>query len=318
MATTRRAFFAAAAAAAATAALTVPARAGADEPPPARPSAPQPLRVGLATYSLWQFRNPDYHSVEKCIDLAAEWGFDGVDVLQAQLQRDDFPYLQQLKRRAFTQGLDLHGFSTHQTFLAAEAAKRRTNVEHTIFCIEQAYAMGIPSMRVQSGTWGTSKDFDDLMAHRGIEPTPPGHTDEEGFKWVIDGFEKCIPTAEKCGVTMGLENHWGLGRTPEGVLRIVEGVNSPWLRVTCDIGNFLEDPYEKLDAIAKYATLIHAKTYYGGGLWYSLDLDYPRIGQMLRKHKYHGYVTLEFEGKEDPRVAVPKSLALLRSTFTVT
>jgi sugar phosphate isomerase/epimerase len=155
------------------------------------------------------------------------------------------------------------------------------------------------------------------MAHRGIEPTPEGRTDEEGFKWVIDCFQKCLPTAEKCGVTMGLENHWGLGRMPEGVLRIVEEVNSPWLRVTCDIGNFLEDPYDKLEAIAKYATLVHAKTYYGGGLWYTLELDYPRIGAILRNHKYHGYVTLEFEGKEDPRIAVPKSLAVLRNAFVI-
>jgi sugar phosphate isomerase/epimerase len=307
-----------AAAAVAGTAIAGPALAATPQPDSTtRPASSQPLRIGLATYSLWQFRNPDYRSVEKCIDLAAMWGFDSVDVLQVQLEHDDFPYLQQLKRRAFTQGLDLHGFSTHQTFLTADAAKRRTNVEHTIFCLEQAYALGIPSMRVQTGTWGTSKDFDDLMAHRGIEPTPTGRTDEEGFKWVIDCFQQCIPTAEKCGVTMGLENHWGLGRTPEGVLRVVEGVNSPWLRVTCDIGNFLEDPYDKLDAIAKYATLVHAKTYYGGGLWYSLDLDYARIGAMLRRHNYHGYVTLEFEGKEDPRSAVPKSLSQIRSTFTV-
>lgn len=47
------------------------------------------------------------------------------------------------------------------------------------------------------------------------------------FKWVIDSFEKCLPSAEKCGVTLGLENHWGLGRTPEGVLRIVDAINSP-------------------------------------------------------------------------------------------
>ena len=50
--------------------------------------------------------------------------------------------------------------------------------------------MGIPSMRVQSGTWGTSKDFDDLMAHRGIEPPLPGHTDEEAFGWTIDAFQQ--------------------------------------------------------------------------------------------------------------------------------
>ena len=305
---TRRSFLTAAAASFAATGISF-----ADEPIAPRPA--RSLRIGLATYSLWQFRNPAYRSIEKCIDLAAEWGFDGVDVLQVQLESDDFPYLQKLKRHAFTHGLDLHGFSTHQTFLTADANKRRQNIEHTIFCLEQAYAMGIPSMRVQTGTWGTRKDFDDLMAHRGMEETPAGHTEEEALKWVIDGFQKCIPTAEKCGVTMGLENHWGIGRTPEGVLKVVEGVNSQWFKVTCDIGNFLEDPYDKLDMIAKHATLIHAKTYYGGGLWYTLDLDYPRIGAILRKHDYRGYVTLEFEGKEDPRVAVPKSLEVIRGAF---
>jgi sugar phosphate isomerase/epimerase len=61
--------------------------------------------------------------------------------------------------------------------------------------------------------------------------------------------------------------------------------------------------------------LLQAKTYYGGGEWYAIDLDYPRIAAIMRRHNYRGYVSLEFEGKEDPDVAVPKSLALLREAF---
>jgi sugar phosphate isomerase/epimerase len=153
------------------------------------------------------------------------------------------------------------------------------------------------------------------MANRGIEPNLPGRTDDQGFAWVIDSLTKCLPAAERCGVTLGLENHWGLGRTPEGVLRVVNAIDSPWLRVTLDTGNFLEDPYDKLEQLAPEAVLVQAKTYYGGGLWYSLELDYDRIAKILRKHDYHGYVSLEFEGKEDPRIGVPKSLTLLRKAF---
>ena len=50
------------------------------------------------------------------------------------------------------------------------------------------------------------------MANRGIEPTLPGYTEEDGFKWVIDSIEKCLPKAKECGVILGLENHWGLAR----------------------------------------------------------------------------------------------------------
>jgi sugar phosphate isomerase/epimerase len=60
---------------------------------------------------------------------------------------------------------------------------------------------------------------------------------------------------------------------------------------------------------------VQAKTYYGGGEWYTLDLDYRRIARILREAGYTGYVSLEMEGKEDPETAVPKSLALLRRAF---
>ena len=61
--------------------------------------------------------------------------------------------------------------------------------------------------------------------------------------------------------------------------------------------------------------IVQAKTYYGGGVWYTLDLDYPRIAEILRKAGFRGYVSLEFEGKEAAATAVPKSLAVLRSAF---
>ena len=272
-------------------------------------------RIAVSTYSFWQFRNDDLRDIGRCIDLAAEMGFDGVEILHRQMQNESNDYLQSLKRRAFVNGLDLCGFSTHQDFLNPDAAVRKQNVAHTIHCIELAYQLGIPTIRVNTGRWGTSKDFDELMKNRGIEPPRVGHTDEEGFGWVIDGFQECIRAAERCGVIMGLENHWGLGRTPEGVLRVVEAVNSPWLQVTLDTGNFLEDPYDRLEKLAARTILVHAKTYYGGGTWYTLDLDYERIASLLRKHEYRGYVSLEFEGKEDPKIGVPKSLAMLRKHF---
>ena len=114
---------------------------------------------------------------------------------------------------------------------------------------------------------------------------------------------------------LGLENHWGLARTPEGLLRIVNAIDSPWLRVLLDTGNFLEDPYDKLEMCAPQTVFMQAKTYYGGGLWYTLDLDYDRIGRIMKKHNYQGYVSLEFEGNEDWQTALPKGLAVLRAAF---
>ena len=284
-----------------------------------QPRAESGLRRGnpiaVSTYSFWRFRDDSKLSIEECIDLAAEMGFDGVEILHIQMQDESNGYLQRLKQRAFRNGLDLCGFSTHQTFVSPDEQVRRKNVEHTLRCIEIAYRLGIPTIRVNTGRWGTTKSFDELMKNRGIEPRLEGYTDEDGFGWVIGSLEQCLEAAERCGVVLGLENHWGLGRTAEGVLRIVNAIDSPWLQVTMDTGNFLENPYEQMEQIAPKAVLVQAKTYFGGGTWYTLDLDYEQIAAILREHAYRGYVSLEFEGKEDYRSAIPKSLDLLRRAF---
>lgn len=285
-------------------------------PPPA--AATPPNRIGVSTYSFWQFKRDAFRDISRCLELAADMGFDAVEILQRQMTSQTHADLQQIKGQAFRLGLDLCGFSTHQTFLSPQPEERRKNVELTQQQIEMAYALGIPTMRVNTGRWGTSKDFDELMRNRGMEPPLPGYQEDDGYPWVIDSLAECVKTAERCGVVLGLENHWGLGRTPEGVLRIVKAINSPWLRVTLDTGNFLEDPYDKLELLAPHAVLVQAKTYHGGGLWYTLELDYPRIGKMLRGHGYRGYVSLEYEGKEDPLTAVPKSLSMLRQAFSGT
>ena len=99
-------------------------------------------------------------------------------------------------------------------------------------------------------------------------------------------------------------------------MRIIDAVKSPWLGALVDTGNFLEDPYDKIAKVAPHAVFVQAKTYEGGGEWYTLDLDYPRIAKILRAAGYTGYVSLEMEGKEDPQTAVPKAIARLREAFS--
>jgi L-ribulose-5-phosphate 3-epimerase len=311
----RRRFLSQSVAAVAGAGTVASVASAAEQAPESKPS-PRGNPIAVSTYSFWRFKEDSKLPIETCIDEAAGMGFDAVEILQMQMESEDPAYLQRLKQRALINGVSLCGLSTHQGFLSPDQAVRQKNIDHTNKAIELAYALGIPTMRVNTGRWGTSKDFDELMANRGIEPRLEGYTDDDGFKWVIDSFEKCIPTAEKCGVTLGLENHWGLGLTPEGVLRIIKAIDSPWLRCTLDTGNFLEDPYDRLEMLAPETVFVQAKTYYGGGVWYSLELDYPRIAAMLRRHDYRGYVSLEFEGNEDWRTAIPKSLSLLQSAFS--
>jgi len=278
----------------------------------ARPGNP----IAVSTYSFWRFKEGLKLPIETCIDEAARMGFDGVEILHMQMEGEENSYLQNLKRRALINGADLCCMSAHQGFVTPDEARRQKGVDDTIRYIEIACKLGIPIIRINTGRWGTSGSFDDLMAKRGIESPLSGYTEDDGFKWTIDSIQKCLPTAERCGVILGLENHWGMARTPEGLLRIISSVNSPWLQVILDTGNFLEDPYQKIEACASHTVYMHAKTYYGGGLWYSLDLDYGRIAGIMGKSNFRGYVSLEFEGNEDYKTAIPRSLAVLRKAFS--
>ena len=279
-------------------------------------------RLAIATYSYWHFKTEKV-PIETVMDKAAALGVAGVDVLHQQMALPEKApldavgraYLRKLKRHAFLHGLEIPCVSTHQSFVKPKPEELTENVEHTNKCIEIAYELGCPSIRINTGRWGTSKDFDELMKNRGIEPVLPGYTEEEGFKWCLEGIQRCLPKAEECGVVLALENHWGLARTPEGLMRILNSISSPWLGGLMDTGNFLEEPYPKLAMIAPKTVYVQAKTYHGGGEWYSLDLDYDRIAKMLRDVGYRGWVALEMEGKEDPDTAVPKSLKTLRKAF---
>jgi L-ribulose-5-phosphate 3-epimerase len=314
MTPTRRHFLCQAALAPATA-LTL-GRASHAAAPPAM-AAPRRNPIGVSTYSFWQFRG-ERLDISACIDKAAAMGFDGVEILHVQMKDESTPTLNRLKRQAQGLGLALMGFSTHQGFVYPDENERRTNIQKTLYQIELAARLGIPTMRINTGRWGTIKSFDAFMAKKGIEPALEGHNEDEAFGWTIAAIEKLLPRAEECGVVLGLENHWGLGRSAAGVLRIVEAIRSPWLQMTLDTGNFLEDSYPQMEKMASSTvpiSLVQAKTYYGGGRWYALDLDYARIASILRSRNYRGWISLEFEGNEDAETAVPKSLEMLRKHF---
>jgi sugar phosphate isomerase/epimerase len=246
---------------------------------------------------------------------AARLGFDGVEILHRQMTDEAPAYLNQLKQAAFRNGLDLVMLSIHQDFISPKTEERDEAVAHTIRCIDLAARLGIPAIRLNSGRWNTIASFDDLMKVKGDEPPIEGYTDEDALRWCIEGIRACLPAADRAGVLLALENHWGLTTKTENLLRIHEAVASPWLGINLDTGNFPGDPYSEIEKLAPHASIVQAKTYYGGGVYYTRDLDYNRIAKILRDAGFKGYVSLEMEGKEAADLAVPKSLKVLRDAF---
>ena len=280
-----------------------------------RPSANQPIRLIVSTYSYWHFE-PVKYPIEKVIENAARIGFDGVEILHRQMENETVPYMNKLKRMAFERGLALPFLSIHQNFVQPQAAQRKAAVEHTFRTIRLATQMGIPAIRMNTGSWGGKKAPDYYKT--GIETPIAGYTDKDAIKWVIDSMGECLVEAEKAGVLLCIENHWGLSSNIDYLEEIYKALaSSPAMGLNLDTGNYVGEPYPQFKRLIPYANIIQAKTYYGGGHYYDLDLDYDRIAKIMRDANYTGYVSLEMEGKEDPETAVPKSYELLRKSFSV-
>lgn len=283
--------------------------------PPIQSTTSKPrIRFGVSTYSYWHFSKEKY-PIEKVIENAAKVGFDGVEILHRQMQSEDRKYVNNLKRMAFSLGLDLFFLSIHQNFVQPDKVKRQEHIDHTKRCIDLAVQLGCPAIRLNSGRWGTIPDFQKMLDSGGQEAPIEGYKDDDAFNWCIESINECLPHAEQAGVLMALENHWGLTTSVDGLLRIYKGVNSPWLVLNVDTGNFFGDPYPQFEKLAPHATIVQAKTYYGGGVYYTRDLDYNRMAKTLRDTGFKGYISLEMEGKEDADIAVPKSLKLLKEAF---
>ena len=139
-----------------------------------------------------------------------------------------------------------------------------------------------------------------------------GDNEADARKRCIEAMERACEYAGKHKLILALENHGGITGEREQMLALVKAVKSDWFGVNLDTGNFrTPDPYADLARLAPYAVVVQLKTEIApGGRTQAADLK--RLTDILRKAGYQGFVALEYEAREDPKVAVPRHLAELK------
>lgn len=92
---------------------------------------------------------------------------------------------------------------------------------------------------------------------------PDWMTDEEAHQVMHYTLQKAEMVARRHGVYICIEPHGLFTKTADGLLRIVNLVKSPWIKVNWDTGNSylagIEDPYEGLEKVRNYVYHVHAK-----------------------------------------------------------
>lgn len=284
---------------AAAAGAGLPAAAGAMDQITRR-GGPQ-MQLSLAAYSFRKYLT-DYRrggagapkgamTLEDFVDLCAAYGLPGTEITSYYVP-EPLPdlYLQRLRRRALLAGLTVSGTAIGNTFTHPPGPARDRELAYTKLWIDRAADMGAPTIRLFAGN------------------VQKGTTEAQARQWTIDAIRECCDHAGRKGVILALENHGGIVSTADQLLSIVREIDCEWFGVMWDSGNFRSaDPYAELKMAAPYAVTAQIKVAIA-----SKPADLARVVQILKDVNYRGWLALEYEEEEEPKIAVPRYLEALR------
>ncbi len=261
-------------------------------------------------------------TLREWVDLAAPLGLDGLEYYSGMLELADPARWAEARRTVEERGLVIPMLCCSPDFSHPDAEFRRVEIEKEKNWIRMAAALGAGFCRVLSGQ------------------RRPELTREQGLELVAQSIEACLPEAERCGVTLIIENHYkdDFWNYPEFAQKmdvcgeLVERVRHPRFGVNYDPSNaFLagDDPLELLERVKHRVVTMHAsdrtliegtladlRREEGGAEGYAKRLrhgeigkglnDYDAIFGTLRAVGFDGWVSIEdgVDGMDQLRASV--------------
>ncbi|MEE9603407.1 MAG: sugar phosphate isomerase/epimerase [Thermoguttaceae bacterium] len=226
-----------------------------------------------------------YKYVEPCVapgyDLIALGGY------YHTLSMEDDPL--EVKQWLDELGLKASAVSAHSPLMRPEVS-----VPYLTQAIRYASDLGAPCVTTDEGL------------------KPDWMSQAEAFDIMRYSIHQVMQTAERYGITVGLEPHRNYSVQKDTFIRMLELSDSPCWKANWDTGNFYlggkDDPYESLEAVADRLCHVHAKDISiqqsesqrgevtgtavgcacGDGV-----VDWPRVIDILKRHGYDGVVSVE-------------------------
>lgn len=136
-------------------------------------------------------------------------------------------------------GMTISGLQSH-----GPLGRPEVHGEYIKLAVRVAAEIGVPVINTDEG------------------PKAKWTTEEEDFVLIKYTLQEAAFVAERRGVKIGLEPHAQYSRTPEGLDRIYNLVQSPSIGINYDTGNAYlcgHDPYDWLERVAERLVHLHAK-----------------------------------------------------------
>ncbi|MEX2043832.1 MAG: sugar phosphate isomerase/epimerase family protein [Opitutus sp.] len=268
-------------------------------------------------------------TLREWVDLAAPLGLDGLEYYSGFIELQDAAKWPAARREVEARGMVIPMLCCSPDFSHPDAAFRQREIEREKTWIRMAAALGATYCRVLSGQ------------------RRPELTREQGIDLVVSSIEACLPEAERCGVTLIIENHykddfWSypeFAQKMDVFCELVDRIRHPRFGVNYDPSNaFLagDDPLELLRRVKHRVVTMHAsdrsltegtledlRREEGGVEGYVKRLrhgtigkglnDYDAIFRELRSVGFDGWVSIEdgVDGMEQ----LAESVEFLRGKF---
>ncbi len=255
-------------------------------------------------------------SWERTLELVAQAGYDGLEVapftLAEKVTDIDAPRRRGLRHAARAAGVPVIGLhwllvKPPGLYLTTpdDAVRNRTAdyfVDLVRFCADlggNVMVVGSPKQR-------------SLL---------PGITRDRGLKYAREVFERALPEAERCGVTLAIEpltpRETDFINTAEDGIALIEAIGHPNFRLHLDVkamtGSEKKPLPDVIRASAKHLAHFHSNdpNLLGPGMG---DVDHRPILRALKEIGYEGYVSVEvFDYAPGAEKIARDSLHYLRS-----
>lgn len=286
------------------------------------------MKLAVSTYSLWRWRTERGKTLEQSVDWIADHaGVPGIEFAgpAEPPTADPVKRAARWRKRAEKGGLTVVSYCVGAELLVPERQQREA-VKALKVHVDVAAELGVPSMRHD-----VTRGFGDHSKRLRIP-----RTFDAAVKWLVPAIRDVADYAAARGVKTSLENHGFYMQDSRRVEKLIRAVDHENFALTLDMGNFLcvnEDPVQAVARLARYALMAHAKDFHVRPKdrmpptgWFATPtpialrgaiaghgvIDIPAQLKLLERAGYNGYLSLEFEGMEDPTTAVPLGLDYLR------
>jgi len=283
------------------------------------------MKLAVSMWSYFHAWRDGRVDVPGFIRAVREAGADGVELLDFFYgDRSRLDEIREEARVALAEtGLPVPIFSVSNNFAKRDPEERAVALDRIRFGVDEALRYGSGVVRVFAGDVAEGISFDEARG------------------WIVAGLAEAADYAHEHGVKLALENHGSLAGRGDQVRGIVEDVRAKCghdaLGVNPDTGNFLivnQLSHEGVAQVADLAFMVHFKDFvlaaedHQGFAYPSLDgrkyvgtsvgegeVDLINCLSELADKGFDGWLSIEFEGEEDPFTAIPRSLAKAKTAL---